>query len=79
MNAGNHKWTIKTDAVMVEIDAPSIDSAAAAFAAGESIRGVTDRDSLVRHIKSIDGAWLWIESDTAPDGDRVYAGRENMA
>jgi hypothetical protein len=74
-----HTYTVRTDACMTEIVASDIDSAATAWANGEGIAEIDGIDSLVRHIESIDGAWLWIESDAAPDGDRVYAGRENMA
>jgi hypothetical protein len=74
-----HTWTVRTDADMTEIVAADIDSAAVAWADGKCIAEIDGIESLVRHIESIDGAWLWIESDAAPDGDRVYAGRENMA
>ena len=79
MTPKSHAWTVRTDASMTEVEAADIDAAAVAWAASEGIAEINGIDSLVRHIESIDGAWLWIDSDTAPDGDRVYAGRENMA
>lgn len=76
--AGSHEWTIRTDAGMTTLIAPDADAAAASWAAGEGLAAVHDLDSLVAYIEDIPGAWLWIESTTAPDGGRVYAGRENM-
>jgi hypothetical protein len=73
-----YEWTIRTDAGMVTVTAPDADAAAVAWAAGEGSANVRDLDSLIAYIDGIDGAWLWIESTMAPDGERVYAGRKNM-
>ena len=73
-----YEWTIRTDASMTTVEAPDADAAAVAWAACEGAANVHDLSSLVAYIEGIDGAWMWIESDTAPDGDRVYAGRRNM-
>jgi hypothetical protein len=74
-----YEWTIRTDAGMTTVTAPDADAAAAAWAAGEVLTvEVRDLAGLVDYIESIPGAWLWIESTMAPDGERVYAGRENM-
>jgi hypothetical protein len=73
-----YEWTIRTDAGTTTVTAPDADAAAVAWAAGEGAAAVHDLGSLVAHIEGIDGAWLWIESTMAPDGERVYAGRENM-
>ena len=72
-------YHIKTDAGSTTVTAESMDAAARAWAESEGIAGVTGTDSLAAKIESIDGAWLWIESDDAADGARVYAGRANMA
>jgi hypothetical protein len=74
----NHEWTIRTDAGTTTITAPDADAAAVSWAAGEGVAGVHDLESLVAYIEGIDGAWLWIESVMAADGERVYAGRDNM-
>ena len=73
-----HEWTIRTDSDMVTITAQNASAAASAWAASEGVPEVHGLDSLIAHIEGIDGAWLWIESTTAPDGERVYAGRANM-
>jgi hypothetical protein len=68
-----YTYTIRTDAVLDEIEAASMDAAAVAFAAGEDLRGVTDTDSLLAAYARIgDGAWIWIESEHAPDGARRF-------
>ena len=76
-----HEYTIRTDASTTTVTATDINSAARAWADGEggSARSaVTGLQSLIEYVESFDGAWLWIESDTASDGTRVYAGRRNM-
>ena len=72
-------YYIKTDAGSTTTTAESIDAAARLWAESEGIAGVSGTDSLVAKIEAIDGAWLWIESDEAEDGARIYAGRANMA
>jgi hypothetical protein len=74
-SAIEYDYTIKTDADMCTISATTMDEAARKWAASEAISGVTDVASLFAHIESIDGAWMWIESDDAPDGLRQQAGR----
>jgi len=78
--ANAYEWTIRTDAGTTTVTAPDADAAAVAWAAGEGegAANVHDLDSLIAYIDGIDGAWLWIESTMAPDGERVYAGRGNM-
>jgi len=73
-----YEWTIRSDAGMTTVTAQDADAAAAAWAAGEGAKAVHDVGSLVAYVESIPGAWLWIESTMAPDGERVYAGRQNM-
>ncbi|NDD54013.1 hypothetical protein EBZ39_09070 [bacterium] len=73
-----YEWTVRTEAGMTVITAPNSDAAAVAWAVGEGLAEVHDLDSLIAHIEDIPGAWLWIESTMAPDGERVYAGRQNM-
>jgi hypothetical protein len=68
-----HTYTIRTDAIMREIEAESADEAAKIFAAGE-FPGTEDVADLFSAIEEIDGAWCWIESDTAPDGHRRSVG-----
>ena len=82
--ATTHEWTIRTDAGMSTVQAPDIDAAARAWAADEgndcsAHEHVTDLATLLDYIEGIDGAWLWIESESAPDGARVYAGKSRMA
>lgn len=76
-----YTYTIRTDAVLTSVDAETIDDAARLFAASEFKQSV-DTDyglaELLAEIEGIDGAWLWIESDDAPDGVRQYAGKQNM-
>lgn len=77
-----YTYKINSDAYLTKVYATSMDDAARKLAATEphlAKSGVTDLASLMSYIESIDGAWLWIESDDAPDGNRQYAGSENMA
>jgi hypothetical protein len=61
-------YTIKTDACSTEIDASTMDAAAAEFAAGEGLRGIDSAQALLDHYDRIgDGAWAWIEG---PEGRR---------
>lgn len=72
IEATEHIYTIRTDAVQAEISAISIDTAAKLFAADEFPgKQINDVDDLFARIEKIgDGAWCWIESETAPDGAR---------
>ena len=67
------RYTIRTDAVLCEVEAESIDAAAAQFARDEGLSGGTV-DEVFRSIAEIDGAWMWIEGDS-PDGARRSIGR----
>ena len=61
-------YTIRTDALLTEIDADTMDAAAASFAASEGLRDVaTVGDLLSRYDHIGDGAWVWIEG---PEGRR---------
>jgi len=76
-----YEYEIRSDDGTTTVMATDIDSAARAWADGEGSRArsaVTGLPSLIEYIESIDGAWLFIESDTAPDGTRVYAAQHNM-
>jgi hypothetical protein len=76
-----HEYTIRSDDGTTTVMAIDIDSAARAWADGAGSRArsaVTGLPSLIEYIESIDGAWLFVQSDTAPDGTRVYAARHNM-
>lgn len=76
-----HTYYVRTEAGSANITAETIDAAAAEWArqdCPEAAAAVTDMRSLVAYIESIDNAWLWIESDDAPDGARIYAGLENI-
>jgi hypothetical protein len=70
-----YTYTIKTDGVEADIEANNIDAAAIDFAEdefpAESVYGVQDLFSIIERIG--DGAWCWIESDDAPDGQRRSA------
>lgn len=77
-----YTYKINSDAYLTKVQAASMDDAASKLAATErhlAKSGVTDLQSLLAYIESVDGAWLWIESDDAPDGNRQYAGAQNMA
>lgn len=66
-----YTYTIRTDGVMMDIDARDMDEAARIFAARERIAGVTDVDSLRLAIAHIDdGGWVWAQSARGPDGAR---------
>lgn len=65
-----YTYTIKTDATEAEVEAETIDHAAALFAAGERIAHILSCRALLSYFAGIEGAWAWIESDDAPDGDR---------
>jgi hypothetical protein len=70
------KYTINSDAYLTTVEAESFDAAAVALATSTpGLAGVTDLDSLLDRIESIDGAWMWIEN---AEGIRHYAGAENM-
>lgn len=68
-------YTIRTDAVLCTVDAPTADEAAAIFGRDEfpGLKIASVRD-LLREISAIDGAWCWIEGD-APDGERQSVNR----
>lgn len=72
----SYEYTVKTDAAEQQIEAASIDEAAAIFASDEWPHAhITDADSLFAQIERIgDGAWCWIESQDAPDGERRSVG-----
>lgn len=76
-----YTYTINSDAYLTKIQAENMDQAAAKLAVTEPMMvkaGVRDTASLLSYIESVDGAWLWIESKDAPDGNRQYAGSQNM-
>ena len=73
-----YEWTIRTEAGMRHLKAPDADAAAAAWGAREGVAAVQDMQSLIAYVEASEGSWMWIESDDAPDGGRVYAGEENM-
>ena len=77
LNLPRHKgdkmytYTAKTDALngSVIIEASTIDAAAIIFGRPRGLSGDNCREVL-ESVAEIDGAWMWIESDDAPDGDR---------
>ncbi|MDQ3773265.1 MAG: hypothetical protein M3461_02235 [Pseudomonadota bacterium] len=64
-----YTYTIKTDALAVEIEAPTIDAAAVTFGRSAGLSGNNCRE-ILESVSGVVGAWMWIESDDAPDGDR---------
>ena len=64
-----YTYTIKTEALAVEIEASTIDAAAVMFGRSAGLSGDNCQEVL-ESVSGIVGAWMWIESDDAPDGDR---------
>jgi hypothetical protein len=64
-----YTYTIKTDALAVEIEAPTIDAAAVTFGRSAGLSG-NNCQEILESVSGVVGAWMWIESDDAPDGDR---------
>ena len=64
-----YTYTIKTDALAVEIEASTIDAAAVMFGRSAGLSGDNCQEVL-ESVSGIVGAWMWIESGDAPDGDR---------
>jgi hypothetical protein len=79
-----YEYTIRTEAGMCTYDAANINEAVKLFAADTYPGGLYQAetaDELVAKVEAednVDGCWLWIESDEAPDGDRRWANEENM-
>jgi hypothetical protein len=64
-----YTYTIKTDALTVEIEASTIDAAAVMFGRSAGLSGDNCQE-ILESVSGVVGAWMWIESDDAPDGDR---------
>jgi hypothetical protein len=64
-----YTYTIKTDALAVEIEASTIDAAAVMFGRSAGLSGDNCQE-ILESVSGVVGAWMWIESDDAPDGDR---------
>lgn len=76
-----YTYKINSDAYLTKVEASNMDEAARKLAATEphlAKQGIETVQDLLSYIESVDGAWLWIESQDAPDGNRLYAGQENM-
>jgi hypothetical protein len=64
-----YTYTIKTDALAVEVEASTIDAAAVTFGRSAGLSGDNCQE-ILESVSGVVGAWMWIESDDAPDGDR---------
>jgi hypothetical protein len=64
-----YTYTIKTDALAVEIEASTIDAAAVTFGRSAGLSGDNCQE-ILESVSGVVGAWMWIESDDAPDGGR---------
>jgi hypothetical protein len=64
-----YTYIIKTDALAVEIEASTIDAAAVTFGRSAGLSGDNCQE-ILESVSGIVGAWMWIESDDAPDGGR---------
>jgi hypothetical protein len=64
-----YTYTIKTDALTVEIEASTIDAAAVMFGRSAGLSGDNCQE-ILESVSGVVGAWMWIEADDAPDGDR---------
>ena len=64
-----YTYTIKTDALAVEIEASTADAAAVMFGRSAGLSGDNCQE-ILESVSGVVGAWMWIESDDAPDGDR---------
>ncbi|MGH8591827.1 MAG: hypothetical protein ACREXX_21685 [Gammaproteobacteria bacterium] len=70
--------TIKTDALVgsVTVEAATIEAAAVEFGRAKGLSGDNCREVL-ESVAEIEGTWMWIESDDAPDGAGAAASPSN--
>lgn len=79
-----YAYRINSDADSMTVDAGDINEAARKYTANGNLAKmagvdpIQTVDDLIEAIESIEGAWLWIESDEAPDGNRQYANPQNV-